>query len=594
MKYLIPMITKIEIKNVKGLDHRNLNLELLPNKVNLLVAPNGYGKSSIAKAFKSLNRNRINLEKDDYFKGNSTNLPELSITYKRAKDPELTLKADSSTNEIMKYFSISVFTSPIYVKVTKLKIGGTTIASGELSIKDIVLFDKIPTKVNSAEIKKSIKGNLQGFYKYYSVIEKMIEHPGVIRALDKDWNRGLLKKSLQIKNSKYIDDIYSHLVTIIAENKTNWDSTIRLLGQFVTDLQLPGALDLLNKIFSQLDFGLSDQDKLCKFFLFLFLVRFYKSDANKFKEVFRYKMYIVAKTEYEDLYSRFNIGDPKVLPKVVDKQLIIKFPNLGMISNGQRDILSFISMLTQAKIKFIKDKSILIIDEVFDYLDESNLIAAQYYLSQFIEQVRVEGNQLYVIIFTHLDPNVFKSYTFSKKLMEVTHLLTSRAVVAPSLIKLLKVRNDDTNALTPEIKNKLLHFNPEKINKRSEFSVNGLKETWGEGDNFLIYCEAEFDKYKKQTEEYDPLATCIYLRRLIEEKIYSQLSVESDRFEFIKTHKTRSKLEFATDRGIEIPEVYFLLGLVYNPAVHWVDEKMIAPLEHKLKNRTIHRMICDL
>lgn len=54
-------ISNITIKNIKGfMDQNNsFDVHILPNKVNLLVAPNGFGKSSIAKGFESLNSNRL-------------------------------------------------------------------------------------------------------------------------------------------------------------------------------------------------------------------------------------------------------------------------------------------------------------------------------------------------------------------------------------------------------------------------------------------------------------------------------------------------------------------------------------------------------
>lgn len=45
------MIKVIEIKNIKGIQHRRFELDILPNKPSLLVAPNGFGKSSLAIAF---------------------------------------------------------------------------------------------------------------------------------------------------------------------------------------------------------------------------------------------------------------------------------------------------------------------------------------------------------------------------------------------------------------------------------------------------------------------------------------------------------------------------------------------------------------
>lgn len=54
-------IKSIHIKNVRGLGDRKIELNMIPNKPSLLVAPNGSGKSSFAFAFQWLNRIRMKL-----------------------------------------------------------------------------------------------------------------------------------------------------------------------------------------------------------------------------------------------------------------------------------------------------------------------------------------------------------------------------------------------------------------------------------------------------------------------------------------------------------------------------------------------------
>lgn len=50
------MITNIKVKNIKGYGDpaTSIDFELKTNKVNLLYAPNGSGKSSLAASFASL------------------------------------------------------------------------------------------------------------------------------------------------------------------------------------------------------------------------------------------------------------------------------------------------------------------------------------------------------------------------------------------------------------------------------------------------------------------------------------------------------------------------------------------------------------
>ena len=62
------MITKIQITNIKGFGSANniLDVELQPSKVNIVVAPNGFGKTSLTTAFKCVMKNsrRLEVEKD--------------------------------------------------------------------------------------------------------------------------------------------------------------------------------------------------------------------------------------------------------------------------------------------------------------------------------------------------------------------------------------------------------------------------------------------------------------------------------------------------------------------------------------------------
>ena len=68
-------IKSIEITNVKGIGNHSFDLDLVPNKPNILVAPNGFGKSSFAIAFESLKRDKIELENNNYHLKKDTNLP---------------------------------------------------------------------------------------------------------------------------------------------------------------------------------------------------------------------------------------------------------------------------------------------------------------------------------------------------------------------------------------------------------------------------------------------------------------------------------------------------------------------------------------
>lgn len=96
-------------------------------------------------------------------------------------------------------------------------------------------------------------------------------------------------------------------------------------------------------------------------------------------------------------------------------KLVVRFDRANSMSNGERDILSFVANITVAEYYFKKNVGILVIDEIFDYLDGSNMLAIQYYLSELIKRCKTNGKVLYPLIFTHLDPAVFSNYYFSNK-----------------------------------------------------------------------------------------------------------------------------------------------------------------------------------
>ena len=68
-------ISQIEIRNIKGISYECFKVQLKAYKPNLLVAPNGFRKSSVATAFSSMNTKRINLAEKDHHKENDKLAP---------------------------------------------------------------------------------------------------------------------------------------------------------------------------------------------------------------------------------------------------------------------------------------------------------------------------------------------------------------------------------------------------------------------------------------------------------------------------------------------------------------------------------------
>ena len=142
-------ITKITICNVKGTAHRSYTFkDLVPNKVNLFVAPNGYGKSTLTAAFKAASHGAMKLQKDEYFKGNSLNNPSLEIEYSVGNKTEK-IRSDSKQGEISRKFVVYCINSPVVAKPTGQNFGKFTTRKAELHIDDLNVC-KVPKNISAS------------------------------------------------------------------------------------------------------------------------------------------------------------------------------------------------------------------------------------------------------------------------------------------------------------------------------------------------------------------------------------------------------------------------------------------------------------
>ena len=258
------------------------------------------------------------------------------------------------------------------------------------------------------------------------------------------------------------------------------------------------------------------------------------------------------------------------------------------ISNGQRDIMCFIALLKQAEMKLSKQKSLLIIDEIFDYLDDANLITVQYYVTKLIKKFKNNGKMLFPIILTHLNPYYFKNYTFSKQ--KIFFLEKKEAEINPHFRKILVKRDDQL--IKDNLSRHHLHFDPTPINIRPDFKTLNLKPTWGNSLIFEKYINDEFIKYSNNESIYDPFAVCCAVRKKIEESVYNQLENEDFKLEFLDAKTTPNKLDYADSKGVIIPEIHYLLGIIYNDGLHWKDNE--STIAGKLENLTIRKMISEI
>lgn len=575
------VISNITVKNIKGFSDRDnsIDVSIKSGKINILVAPNGYGKSSITAAFKSLTSSKIKVEKENIYEENEQLDSALSII-----EDTITYTADKNKNELANHFKVAVINSRLIAKATGKNMGNFHSVQGHLGINDFEIIHKIPTNCTILYEPKSLKNDFGKNGKILPNISLLLRNNAFLSQLD-DIYSDLDKQSAKIRqdNINEIIEIINGLNGTV-ENITNGLNEIAL-NKIKQDITYKKVVELIKNY-------IDDTTELKLFLYFYQIQKIYLSEKEMvkakvkrakyelFKQSFDHNLSIIGKT-WRDIHTIEHKGS-----------LVIKMPTATNISYGQRDVLTLSIELLKIKSE-IKDgcKLILIIDEVFDYLDPVNMTIVQYYFSQLVKEYK-DKCTLYPIIMTHLSPVFFNNYTFSPKRMNIVYLQKDYIQPNANVKKLLAKREEET--IKDDVSKFLLHYNEGEINQREQFKQLRLAETWGEGTTFLEHLVNEMNKYLRKDVDYDPYSVCIALRIKIEKIVYEQLPTNEKKEEFIQTHMTKEKLEFAESILGELPDTYFILGVIYNDAGHLKDENSEKPIIYRLNNIIIQDMISEI
>ena len=574
------LISNITIKNIKGFSDKDnsIDVDIKSGKINILVAPNGYGKSSITAAFKSLTNSRIKVEKKDIHKENEQLDSALSIT-----EDTITYTADKNENELANHFKVAVVNSRLVAKATGRNMGAFHSVQGHLGINDFEIIHKIPTNCTILYDPKSLKNDFGKNGKILPNISSLLRDNAFLSQLD-DIYSDLDKQSAKMRqeNINGIIQIINGLNGTIENIKANFEE--KSLSELNKDSSYRNIVELINR---------HKNIKGLELFLYFYQIqKIYLSDKPMVKAKVQRAKYELFKQSFDNNLAIIGKTWKNIHTMEHNRSLVIKMPNATNISYGQRDVLTLSIELLKIKSE-IKDgcKLILIIDEVFDYLDPVNMTIVQYYFSQLVEEYR-QKCILYPIIMTHLSPDYFNNYTFSPRRMNIVYLQKDYIQPNVNIKRLLVKREEET--IKDDIAKFLLHYNKGEINQRAQFRNLGLAETWGEGTTFLKHLINEMNKYLRKEADYDPYSVCIALRIKIEKIVYEKLPTEDQKKEFIQTHKTKAKLEFAENILGEFPDIYFILGVIYNDAGHLKDENSEKPVVYRLNNLIIQNMISEI
>jgi hypothetical protein len=572
----------ISIENVKGIGQQTFDLDIIPNKPSILVAPNGFGKSSFATAFESLNANRLKLSKEHFHLGNEDNLPKLELTVDRDGVTDL-LVADANSNTISNRFDIHVLSSRLKAKAITRNMGGFTSSSASLVIEQVVLVDKIPVK---AQIDYSVAVHRKVFGKNGKILKSIDAILSDFRIADTLLNLvSEMKKLAGVRHQKSINDVISNINEQMgtSEQLMLWaEANVENALEGIQPLTL--IADAINCFNDTLPTRL---DKLLGAFQ-IFLI--YSEDTGKFKKACQYSSYLNEKNAHEKTLRSFDTTWKRIKPKEHKGKLVVDFPQAIHISNGQRDSLSFAAWLQKVVSSPSTRDCIIVIDEVFDYLDDANLVAVQYYISNLIKAKKATSRHVYPLILTHLNPLYFRNFTFNKQ--KVYFLKKYQPAINPHLKKLIVNRKN--SVIEAGVDRHHLHYDPSPINLRDEFKALGLKETWGDSTIFRTYLNEEWEKYLANLTDYDPFAVCCFARVKIEEIIYNNITQQACKTEFLDEHGTKNKLEKAESFGVTVDDTLYLLGVIYNEGMHIhanVDNS--SPIVAKLENLVIRKMLVE-
>lgn len=580
-------IKTIEITNIKGIGHKLFTLDLVPNRPNILVAPNGFGKSSFAIGFDSLRSNRIELDDKHYYLKDSRNRPNLTLTLTTGQ----ILVADDTQNTISNFFDVFVINNQTEPKSVVQSFGGRTFAKTSLDIMPTILVQTIPAKIpfdyHSATMKSNF-GTNGG--KVLNNISNLLKCGQLFSRIENeiDFSRFALRGYQQTFNHSF-PEINKQIGTTFAIKR--WIQT-NILQSFRDLEEFKKLADIIHS------FGFDEvKDEIDTYFTALQIIILKEKMGANFRKACKYLYYLDEKDDCTKTIESFNPVKNRfdIKPRVEGNSLIVKWPKAHEISNGQRDILTFIAMLLKSRRNFKKKDCILVIDEIFDYMDDANLITFQYYVSTFIDEMKRKKHRIFPILLTHLDPLFFNHFCFNDTKIKVNYLKEVNIKSNQNILKIIYMRED------PSIQNSVdayyFHYHPTitTIDLTKEFKALKLNTDWAKPEKFFQKIFREIRRYLFEKDAFDPLAICFGVRVQIEKLVYDLIPDPTNKDKFILTNGTKNKLRFAQSIGIHIPETYFLLGIIYNTSLHLSEGQDISkPLGLKLENGTIKQMIRNI
>lgn len=586
------IIKRIAIENIKGKAQMELIFnELNANQPNIVVAPNGFGKSTIAVAFKASSSGKMKLYEKDLYQQNSANHPRLEIEL--LGEHAGTYFATDETSTISMNMTVSVINSPIYAKSTARNVHTYVTSTAELCVEQALLYTHIPDNIQLSYAYNEIKRSFGDKGKLFLNIKNILLDAENIRKIN-DTKTSIDKCVRQARIQTSFQSFLNTCGSTGTSKKIKSQISQSTIQDVISNPNVNALVECIREM-NRLPDGWQDVDavftaiQICK----VLQNHYDNGESDVLKKTLAFLEYKENRAQIDERLAAFNTTGRTIKTKETHGKLVVDFERANSMSNGERDVLSFIANLSSFEHKFKKDIGILIIDEVFDYLDGCNLLAVQYYLMQTIEFCKSRRKILFPIILTHLDPEVFGNYYFRKK--KVHYLSINGAVdLNSNIIKLLRLRESPT--ITADEKDEIakyyLHYHPDQHILNSTLK-DKISETFPE-DSLLFREELYYEVTNKYLQgiQYNPVMVIAAIRLRIEETLFKKLD-SIDQNGFIEQHKTINKLFYAEEKGINIPELFYLLQPLYNDGLHLSGNNNIVIGKIKsayLKTNNLHIM----
>lgn len=567
-------ITQIHITNVRGFDNRTLDIALRPNYVNILVAPNGFGKSSISTAFQCATGRKLQVDDADKHK-KRTGPPSVL----RLLDNGAWLEANQNKNEISGKYNIFVIKSNIEPKARKSKVNGHVVAQAYVEIPPID-FGPVAEKTKLNYNHATSKGKFSPNDKVVPNFEAAFSDERKRAALLDIWNE--IGKLNQAKSAAFISSIIDQIKTL---SGSKHQIAAAVESQFGSNLH---SFNHLDSVFNVIMTQLGNNNWLESIILCSHLTDLFAADRDNLKKWLQHGAHTLKIKEMKSFIQAMNAAWIPASVKEVGGRITVELPDVKYISNGQRDLLYFACKLIRARVIENAKPTILVIDEIFDYLDDSNIIVAQYFLSKLIDEYKRQGREIYICLLTHLDPAYFKGYALKKQ--QPIYLDTNAQKISVTMQKVISDRENPV--WKSDLDAHFLHYNPVDRDITSVFNSQfQLPKRYGNSHGFYDFIEEEWNKCSTQVGDYDPFAVCAHVRIKIEHCVFRKLASQADQTLFLQTNGTAKKLELAESLGIEIPEVCYLLGVLYNDALHKKNLTASSTISLRLRNLSLQEMI---